>query len=153
MNLAVVQERRCGDCSACCTLLGVAALNKPENARCKHQREPGGCDVYDVRPEGCRNYRCLWHRLPGGDPAEFITRPDVLGVMLDQVIVGAGSPAETAFFVAWEVEPGSFERARGFVAQVVRKQGRNVFVRRFEGYYVEFDGEKLIPTEYRIEGA
>lgn len=71
-----MQQRKCGDCTACCTLLGVSSLNKPKNTKCEHQCKKG-CAIYDKRPEGCRAFECLWLRGAFGP----LDRPDKLGIV------------------------------------------------------------------------
>src|SRR5262245_12567524 len=73
-------DRRCGDCTACCTVLVVEELAKPMRWSCDHQAW-GGCRIYEVRPETCRQFNCLW--LRGALPADQALRPDRLGVILD----------------------------------------------------------------------
>lgn len=76
-----MSERSCGDCRACCTVLGVrdvAPEPKPAFQRCAHECE-AGCAIYDTRPHTCRVYRCAW--LDGMDDES--SRPDLLGVILD----------------------------------------------------------------------
>ena len=51
---------------------------KPPATRCKHICASGGCDHYDKRPEGCRNYVCSWLEV---DAMPDVCRPDRLGVM------------------------------------------------------------------------
>jgi hypothetical protein len=50
--------RECGNCTMCCKLLAVEALEKPAGVMCKHAC--GKCAIYEERPTGCRTYSCLW---------------------------------------------------------------------------------------------
>jgi hypothetical protein len=52
--------KQCGDCSLCCKLLGIAALDKPQGQWCSHCAAPKGCTIYDTRPQECRDFACLW---------------------------------------------------------------------------------------------
>lgn len=72
-------ERRCGECSLCCTLLRVDDFRKLGGTACEHQRSGGGCSIHAQRPPICRAYHCLWRQggLRDGD------RPDRLGALLD----------------------------------------------------------------------
>jgi hypothetical protein len=73
-------ERRCGDCSLCCTVLRVDALSKLGGRNCVHQDADGpGCAIHEERPQICRAYHCLW--LQGG--LELDERPDRLGAVID----------------------------------------------------------------------
>ena len=75
--------RLCGTCTACCTCIGVKALDKPAGVPCKHLTEHG-CGIYETRPQECRQYFCLW-----ADPkAEQLNlpewgRPDQTGLILN----------------------------------------------------------------------
>jgi hypothetical protein len=94
--------RGCGACSLCCTVLRVDELRKLGGIACVHQREAGGCGIYQTRPGICRAYRCLW--LSGG--LRDADRPDALGAVLDVVASGASPWLEIR-----EAEPGMFERS------------------------------------------
>jgi hypothetical protein len=80
----------CNGCVACCTIIGVRALNKRQFVPCPHQlyqigeSRPdlaGGCGIHETKPEECSRYKCLWRAgcmlpLPQN-------RPDRLGVIID----------------------------------------------------------------------
>jgi len=73
-------QRRCGECSLCCTVLRVDELSKLGGISCLHQDADGpGCAIHAMRPQVCRGYACLW--LRGGLPLE--DRPDRLSAVLD----------------------------------------------------------------------
>lgn len=131
-----MSERACGDCQACCVVLGVRGELRSEefvkqpHHTCPHQARSrgGGCAVYDERPGTCRSYRCSW--LGGLGKARH--RPDRLGVVLDQpappreVLAAAGGATSTpereaaraalqaaaGRIVAREVRPGAFHAPR-----------------------------------------
>ena len=53
--------RECGDCSLCCKVLDIDALNKPAGKWCQHCRPgDGGCSIYQTRPATCRDFACGW---------------------------------------------------------------------------------------------
>jgi hypothetical protein len=61
--LAADLGRRCGECSACCKLLAVDAVDlvKPAGQWCQHARPGcGGCAIYARRPLSCRAFACQW---------------------------------------------------------------------------------------------
>jgi len=63
-------NRRCGDCSLCCTVMAVGEINKPENVKCSKLTVMGKCSVhYNGKPESCTTYQCLW--LAGAMPEEL----------------------------------------------------------------------------------
>lgn len=74
----------CGDCSLCCTLLPVRAIEKPGAQRCQHQCATG-CAVYpklmSIAPE-CRLWSCLWLSRDQDDATELL-RPDQCGYVVD----------------------------------------------------------------------
>jgi hypothetical protein len=53
-------ERSCGECSFCCKILAVAAIDKPAGEWCPHCRPPKGCGIYIDRPEVCRTFYCQY---------------------------------------------------------------------------------------------
>lgn len=84
----------CGDCTACCTVMGVVPLGKPPDLDCEFlipqnrtslsilvPERRCGCSVYETRPEPCRTFQCLWLMGCFGDARDF--RPDGLGLMFD----------------------------------------------------------------------
>lgn len=105
----------CGDCTACCTALAVADVNKPAGVPCPNLIDhvqllmvrPGpfraaGCDAYDERPASCRAFECEW--LKGNVGAgELVHRPDKSGALFVRQQLGFGEA-----LVAFEAWPGAF---------------------------------------------
>ncbi len=77
--LALVEDRSCGSCTACCTHLAIDSteLQKAQHEECAHLVDKR-CDVYATRPGLCRTFRCAW--LEGVGNAE--ARPDRSGALL-----------------------------------------------------------------------
>ena len=70
--------RICGQCTACCLILGVVELNKPAHTKCSHCTPGAGCGIYDTRPKECADFQCGW--IQGfGDEED---RPDRLHAVL-----------------------------------------------------------------------
>ena len=69
-------SRSCGDCTACCTLAAVEELGKPEFSRCSNLGDR--CDIYDDRPQSCRDWGCMWYH----GYLEDRDRPDKSGIMI-----------------------------------------------------------------------
>jgi hypothetical protein len=69
----VAPGKSCGDCSLCCKLLGVDALEKAPGQWCAHFKRGGGCGIYETRPKPCRVFHCLWM---GSERLEDAWRPD-----------------------------------------------------------------------------
>lgn len=115
-------NRRCGSCTACCTVLAVGAIGKPANTRCPHLRVGApGCGCYDGRPAECRTYICGWMQGMGG----VADRPDRSGVIFDrQRAIDDGD----VIVVAREVRVGALEgRARKLTDELLRGDGVVVF--------------------------
>lgn len=108
--------RECGDCRACCTVLGVHDLAKEPHTKCEHACA-SGCAIYQERPESCRTYSCGW--LGGSVDGGRSMRPDRLGVILDRPANLGGT------IVAREVWRGAFARRR--VKQVLERIHRAGF--------------------------
>jgi len=72
----MTQKRECGDCTLCCTLLGVRTLDKAPNVTCKHCLDK--CTIYPTRPDECKDFNCSW--LLGKIPQYF--KPNECHVML-----------------------------------------------------------------------
>jgi len=121
--------RSCGPCSACCGVIAVHALEKPEWKKCPHQAE--GCTIYQEQPEPCRKYRCSWL---SGDLQEK-ERPDLVGVIVDQGLSSIFKPiwGEHALCVR-EIEPESRKspQATELIDRLVNED-RPVFVKMFGG--------------------
>jgi hypothetical protein len=64
----------CGECTFCCTALGINELQKLPMTRCRHVAGKG-CGIYPNRPKPCQEYACGW--LLGNFDARF--RPDRVG--------------------------------------------------------------------------
>ena len=52
--------RSCADCTMCCKVLPIEALNKPANQWCQHCQVGQGCKIYAERPDECRGFNCMW---------------------------------------------------------------------------------------------
>ncbi|HLJ95912.1 MAG TPA: hypothetical protein VKU02_22245 [Gemmataceae bacterium] len=106
----IVNFRACGDCQACCTVVGVEELHKPNWTRCEQQCETG-CAIYPDRPRTCRGYSCLW--AAGLLEGEEERRPDRLGILLDlrsESNSDSVRPGDRVLIQAWEVWPGAMDQ-------------------------------------------
>ena len=54
--------RRCGTCFVCCWIPEVPELHKPAEILCEfcETGQERGCQVYERRPESCKNFFCLY---------------------------------------------------------------------------------------------
>lgn len=57
MTVTTVPGRRCGSCTLCCKVMGVAGIAKPAGKSCDHCTGHG-CRIYDARPDDCREFHC-----------------------------------------------------------------------------------------------
>jgi hypothetical protein len=84
----VLENRDCGACTACCSVLTVNTpeFSKPAGTPCRHLgpipgEQPGaqGCTIHAVRPPICRTWFCAWRRVAAmPDDA----RPDRSGLLV-----------------------------------------------------------------------
>lgn len=74
----------CGECSLCCRVLNIDAVDSPPGKYCRYARPGyGGCSIYHERPEACAGFMCLWLQSQGlpGRAYEPELRPDRSGVV------------------------------------------------------------------------
>jgi hypothetical protein len=125
-----IAGRRCGPCTACCTIKGIPELAKEPYQNCQHLCA-AGCSVYDQRPSSCREFECLW--LQGHISGDERRRPDQLGLMFD---VTGEDGAMGQVLVAWETRPGAadepaahylLERMARRVLIIVRRTTKKMF--------------------------
>lgn len=85
-SLPIIQnENQCGECTACCTVLGVKQLKKDSYVACDHICA-SGCAIYSSRPKECETYECFWRNAS----APIHLRPDKLGVVLEATETSIG---------------------------------------------------------------
>lgn len=106
--------RMCGSCTVCCKVPGIQdeQLSKPPNTWCQHcdNKSTKPCTIYENRPKTCQEFECLWLTEAGSKMPDDL-RPDRSRVMFTALIVDIGvMPAGT--IMAWEVQPGAFERPK-----------------------------------------
>lgn len=68
--------RVCEPCSMCCIIPEAQQIGKPAHTPCRHLQE-GRCSIYEIRPNQCAKYRCLWVQ----GQFEEDERPDKIGVI------------------------------------------------------------------------
>lgn len=81
-------SRECGDCSVCCVVGAVPAIDKPAFTKCKYMEtcESGSCSIfndYDKLPMICKFYDCAWKQGLGGP----YDKPNKIGVMFTPNII------------------------------------------------------------------
>jgi hypothetical protein len=102
-----IAGRSCGECTACCSVKGVAELGKPAQTDCHHLCG-GRCNIYPLRPKSCRDYACLWRQ--GWIEGDERRRPDKLGVLIDYEPF-AKIPG-SVLLVVWEIVPGAADNQK-----------------------------------------
>ena len=110
-RLRLVEDKRtCGDCNACCTVVGVEAFGKRRHEDCEHQT-PTGCAIHGDHPAECRQWRCVWldRGLLHDDE-----RPSKIGLVVWPEVTAAGPS-----FLVDEVWPGAMASPRG--QQILRR--------------------------------
>jgi uncharacterized protein len=95
-------ERPCGDCTMCCKLPAAPDLNKPPGVWCQHCDKGKACRIYDDRPQGCRDFYCLWKVMPDF-PEEL--RPDRCKVIWQMTEDGSAAVATTEYPKALNATP------------------------------------------------
>lgn len=136
-----MSARTCGDCTACCTVMGVKSIDKPEGTPCSKLCK-AGCSVYAERPDDCRDFSCVWLQ-DDGRVLRNMERPDRVGVMFD--VTQEGSKLGNAL-VARTVRPGAFLELAA--TRLIKKLARRTLI-------VLVDGERrgLVGPEDLIKKA
>lgn len=52
-------ERSCGSCTACCYVMEIEAIKKPNRTPCPNQCDEG-CGIYKNKPTECTDFNCSW---------------------------------------------------------------------------------------------
>lgn len=109
-------ERSCGECEACCVVMGVKEIGKYPGQECMNQTKGKGCAIYAERPESCARFLCVWIQTAAkGGILDDRDRPDRCGVMLlasgdhSAFSRGTGIPVT----ICHEVFPGAFRMYHG----------------------------------------
>jgi hypothetical protein len=95
----------CGSCTLCCRLMAIPEIEKSADKWCTHCDKGKGCKIYEVRPEPCKGWSCLWllsQTDENGDiePMAEEMRPDRSKVIFD---VGSG---QYEHVLTLHVDPG-----------------------------------------------
>tara|TARA_R110001583_G_scaffold16561_20_gene67967 strand:+ start:9916 stop:10461 length:546 start_codon:yes stop_codon:yes gene_type:complete len=77
----LVQNRECGECTACCVVLLIddEKFKKAADHACSNLIEKGGCKIYANRPTVCQDWYCAWRFMAQLDET---WRPDISGILL-----------------------------------------------------------------------
>ena len=107
MTEIIAKTRECGDCMMCCKLPAIEELEKPPGKWCILATPGVRCDVYEARPNTCREFNCTW-KIDMRVPEAF--RPDKVKTNLAMYKEGVLVVyADKAYPTAWkEGEIGKF---------------------------------------------
>lgn len=135
-----IDAHPCGECSECCTHLGVPQIAKLPGEPCPKLAAPGKCGIYANRPALCREWQCMWKLgLFGGDLA-YACRPDKLGIIFD---VNDPEGGMGQFIVARQIRDGAIEEAMPILQQLCAS-GHVV-------YLVEGDRRRMMGPEDKVK--
>lgn len=107
-----VVQRECGDCTVCCTILGVNEIGKLPQETCEHVCADK-CAIYENRPHSCREFECLW--LSGAIPGDERRRPDNLGLMF------VPNNDYQWMITVREIKPGAIDENRYLLDRIAKK--------------------------------
>jgi hypothetical protein len=104
VKLPLINQRMCGDCTACCTWLPipegvVGGRAKPPGVACPHLSD-SGCGIYCRRPVICEHFYCAWLATDNWPDA---WRPDRSGLLCLHEILPDGKPGSLVL----EIRPGA----------------------------------------------
>lgn len=137
-KLPVQQHRSCGECTVCCTLLGVPELNKGAYEACS--KLDGNCTVYSSRPKSCRDFECLWLQ-DIGLPEH---RPDRSGLVLTVTVEDCILGKAGAVIVAHEAQPDAAHRPENAVLLQVFVDHTAVVITRKDGPRTVLSNDPII---------
>jgi hypothetical protein len=99
-----IVDRGCAGCTLCCSLLGVAELDKPPLVACTHCTVADGCRIYSQRPTECRQFHCGYLLHPALDKRWHPSRARLI-VAFDEYPYAVAVHVDPASPDAWRQEP------------------------------------------------
>jgi hypothetical protein len=79
---------KCGECTACCTVSAVKALDKKVWETCTHCSN-NSCSIYGDHPDQCKEFKCAYLQSKTDN---ILLRPDKCGIMFvkknDRIFTG-----------------------------------------------------------------
>ena len=131
--------RECGECSVCCYIGAVPALDKGPHEHCRYECD--GCSIYGrpERPFDCKEFECSWLCGFGDDES----RPDKSGVMVSINDLNGG---RWTFVI--ETKANALETTgRGIVSQMARKFNFPIIVADHKSKPPDDKGDRMIIRE------
>ena len=84
---------KCGECTLCCYLLTVPAMNKKAGVLCQACVLKKGCKIYTNRPQECKEFKCAYYQM---EKVNISLRPDnckmIFEKVSDQIFLGTQDP-------------------------------------------------------------
>ena len=77
-----MKKKECGDCTLCCMVLPIHQVQSPPSVMCQHCTIESKCNIYDTRPEACKNFNCEWIL---DETMSDDLRPDKTGVIFEKI--------------------------------------------------------------------
>lgn len=119
-----VVGRACADCTMCCKVLSISALQKPQGVWCPHCNIGRGCNIYGSHPSECSTFYCGYltaeelgeHWRP--NRCKLVVVAELEGTRL-AIYVDPGSPS------AWRTEP-YYSEMKQWAAAAVPSMGQVV---------------------------
>jgi hypothetical protein len=117
IQVAMLAEKSCGECSLCCKTMQIPELDKPKDHWCSHCNPGAGCAIYETRPEVCRAFKCRWLIDPAMGPEWKPSRSGLVLVMDSDARLGVHVDPDRPG--AWRREPylGALRRLAGMRLQ------------------------------------
>ena len=131
----------CEGCTACCSVLKIDALDKPQYTPCIHCE--GGCTIYDTKPKTCSEFECAYLQ---GKNIPLSLRPDNCGIIFmkktDRIFSGLLIPGMEVSDIA-KGQIDSFNR-QGYSVVLIDQRVSKPHIMLAEGH----DGETIY-NEYK----
>ena len=58
--MSAIPGKSCGSCNMCCQILDIVELKKDAGILCENCVGGSGCQIYQSRPQVCRDFECEW---------------------------------------------------------------------------------------------
>ena len=108
-------ERTCGSCTACCKTHPIMELANPAGVWCVHCSIGKGCQIYERRPQECKDFKCDW-LLGFFSPEE---KPNLVKVVVGDLTAPGFGPMVALYEVTEGALSGGF--ARNLTKRIIAK--------------------------------
>lgn len=135
----LVPGRSCENCTLCCNVLAIAALDKPRLVWCQHCAVGAGCNIYSARPQECRDFYCAY-RYSAHLGEEWRPRDCGIVVNFEAVHNRINVLVEPARARIWR-EPPFYGQIKAWAANILRTRGHVLVWEGADGVVVFPDRE------------